>query len=76
MPDVTSERFSESRDFYVGLLGFTVEWRPDLDNVYLRLGDDNLALHRHLPSSEDDARAFRKWHLEVAVHGAILHRDG
>jgi catechol 2,3-dioxygenase-like lactoylglutathione lyase family enzyme len=32
--------------FYVGLLGMTVEWRPDTDNVYLTSGNDNLALHR------------------------------
>jgi catechol 2,3-dioxygenase-like lactoylglutathione lyase family enzyme len=32
--------------FYVDLLGFTVEWEPDADNVYLSSGIDNLALHR------------------------------
>ena len=32
--------------FYAGLLGMTVEWRPDVDNVYLTSGNDNLALHR------------------------------
>lgn len=32
--------------FYVELLGMTVEWRPDPDNVYLCSGNDNLALHR------------------------------
>ncbi|WP_035203154.1 VOC family protein [Isoalcanivorax pacificus] len=32
--------------FYVGLLGMAVEWRPDEDNVYLCSGCDNLALHR------------------------------
>ena len=32
--------------FYVDLLGMTVEWRPDEDNVYLTSGNDNLALHR------------------------------
>ena len=31
--------------FYVDLLGFEVEWRPDPDNVYLCSGVDNLALH-------------------------------
>ena len=31
--------------FYVDLLGFAVEWRPDPDNVYLCSGVDNLALH-------------------------------
>ncbi|NND80942.1 MAG: VOC family protein [Gammaproteobacteria bacterium] len=32
--------------FYVELLGFAVEWRPDPDNVYLCSGVDNLALHK------------------------------
>ncbi len=32
--------------FYVDLLGMSVEWRPDKDNVYLCSGNDNLALHR------------------------------
>ncbi len=32
--------------FYVDLLGFSVEWEPDPDNVYLTSGRDNLALHR------------------------------
>jgi len=33
-------------DFYHHLLGFTIQWRPDVDNVYLTSGNDNLALHR------------------------------
>ncbi len=32
--------------FYVDVLGFQVEWRPDPDNVYLTSAGDNLALHR------------------------------
>jgi catechol 2,3-dioxygenase-like lactoylglutathione lyase family enzyme len=32
--------------FWVDLLGYEVEWRPDKDNLYLRAGSDNLALHR------------------------------
>jgi catechol 2,3-dioxygenase-like lactoylglutathione lyase family enzyme len=32
--------------FYVELLGFSVEWEPDPDNLYLSSGIDNLALHR------------------------------
>jgi catechol-2,3-dioxygenase len=37
--------------FYCDVLGMTVEWRPDPDNVYLTRGRDNLALHvdRDLP---------------------------
>src|SRR4051794_32934425 len=32
--------------FYVDVLGFQVEWRPDPDNLYLTSSGDNLALHR------------------------------
>ena len=32
--------------FFVDVLGFRVEWRPDADNVYLTSQADNLALHR------------------------------
>lgn len=32
--------------FYTQLLGMSVEWRPDKDNVFLSGGIDNLALHR------------------------------
>jgi catechol 2,3-dioxygenase-like lactoylglutathione lyase family enzyme len=60
--------------FYVGLLGFVVEWRPDADNLYLRLAGDNLALHRYAPTADaDDERAFERRsgqhfaHLGIAV---------
>jgi catechol 2,3-dioxygenase-like lactoylglutathione lyase family enzyme len=32
--------------FYVGVLGFREEWRPDPDNLYLILERDNLAIHK------------------------------
>jgi catechol 2,3-dioxygenase-like lactoylglutathione lyase family enzyme len=32
--------------FWVDVMGYEVEWRPDADNVYLRGGKDNLAMHR------------------------------
>jgi len=35
--------------FWVDTMGYEVEWRPDPDNVYLRGGSDNLALHRGSP---------------------------
>jgi catechol 2,3-dioxygenase-like lactoylglutathione lyase family enzyme len=35
--------------FWVDVMGYEVEWRPDPDNVYLRGGRDNLALHRAAP---------------------------
>ena len=42
----------EMKRFYVDLLGFAVEWEPDVDNVYLSSGIDNLALHRVQPSPQ------------------------
>jgi catechol 2,3-dioxygenase-like lactoylglutathione lyase family enzyme len=39
-------RLDEMKRFYTEILGFTVEWEPDADNVYLSSGVDNLALHR------------------------------
>lgn len=32
--------------FYVGVLGYEVEWKPDPDNVYLTRGRDNVAIHK------------------------------
>ena len=42
------------RRFYIDLLGFTVEWEPDADNLYLSSGIDNLALHRSAQASRSD----------------------
>ncbi len=36
----------KAEHFYVNVMGMTVEWRPDEDNIYLTSGHDNLALHR------------------------------
>jgi len=40
------KNFAACEKFYVDMLGMSVEWRPDEDNVYLCGGSDNLALHR------------------------------
>ena len=50
--------------FYVDVLGFTIEWEPDPDNIYLSSGIDNLALHRAaaLPARPD-----------VPAHQALDH---
>jgi catechol 2,3-dioxygenase-like lactoylglutathione lyase family enzyme len=37
--------------FYMDVLGFLVEWKPDADNVYLTTGRDNLALHKGLAAA-------------------------
>jgi len=44
-----------ARAFYQELLGMTVVWEPDPENVYLTSGCDNLALHL---MSEVDRAAF------------------
>ncbi|HZS38348.1 MAG TPA: VOC family protein [Polyangia bacterium] len=63
---------ASAESFYVGALGFRVEWRPDADNLYLRLGADNLALHRFEAKSEDDARAFRERRGQHLAHLGIV----
>lgn len=41
------QNFDACIDFYTRLLGMTIDWQPDADNVYLTTrGQDNLALHR------------------------------
>ena len=40
--------------FYIDVLGMSVEWRPDADNVYLSTGKDNLALHRKSNVNDHD----------------------
>jgi catechol-2,3-dioxygenase len=42
--------------FYVGLLGYDVEWRPDPENVYLTNGEDSLALHVDAAAANDESR--------------------
>src|SRR6185295_12550715 len=53
------QRLDEMKHFYVDLLGFSLEWEPDPDNLYLSSGTDNLALHRSAaaaPGGGDPAR--------------------
>lgn len=49
--------------FYVDLLGFSIEWQPDPDNVYLTSGPDNLALHRSKADFTPTPGAQRLDHL-------------
>ena len=35
-----------AEDFFVRVLGYSVGWRPDPENVYLRRDGDDVALHR------------------------------
>ena len=43
---ISAYALEEMTRFYTGFLGFEVEWTPDVDNIYLTSGTDNLALHR------------------------------
>jgi catechol 2,3-dioxygenase-like lactoylglutathione lyase family enzyme len=59
--------------FWVDVMGYAVEWRPDPDNVYLTTGTDNLALHRLAGESSfgegtlTDASPQRLDHIGLAV---------
>lgn len=71
-------------DFYVGLLGMAVEWRPDDDNLYLSSGDDNLALHRvptdptgpqrldHIGFILGTPQAVDAWYRFLTEHGVAI----
>jgi catechol 2,3-dioxygenase-like lactoylglutathione lyase family enzyme len=75
--------------FYVELLGMTVEWRPDPDNVYLTSGWDNLALHRLPAGVEIDgpqrldhigfilaqAADVDAWHEFMLAHGVKMKTE-
>lgn len=78
--------------FWVDVMGYEVEWRPDPDNVYLRGGKDNLALHRgdpaaggkldHVGIAVAAAQDVDAWAAHLAGKGVALekqpktHRDG
>ncbi|HTP27156.1 MAG TPA: VOC family protein [Anaeromyxobacteraceae bacterium] len=49
--------------FFVELLGYRVEWRPDAENVYLARRNDNLAVHR----SPDTSGRGMLDHIGLAV---------
>lgn len=46
-----SPALERAERFWVDVMGYEVEWRPDPDNVYLCSGSDNLALHRAVAGS-------------------------
>jgi catechol 2,3-dioxygenase-like lactoylglutathione lyase family enzyme len=49
--------------FWIDVMGYAVEWRPDPDNVYLHGARDNLALHR----KDGPAADGRLDHVGIAV---------
>jgi catechol 2,3-dioxygenase-like lactoylglutathione lyase family enzyme len=78
--------------FWTEVMGYAVEWRPDPDNLYLRGGRDNLALHRgearpagmldHIGLAVPTPDDVDVWARHLREHGVVLktepktHRDG
>ena len=69
--------------FFVELLGYAVEWRPDADDVYLVRHQDNVALHRaaappgagildHVGLLVPTAEDVDRWAGWLDAHGARL----
>ena len=52
------KNFQECLFFYTKVLGMSIDWKPDDNNVYLTNGPDNLALHydSNVSSNRDDSR--------------------
>jgi len=61
-----------SRAFYEHLLGMTVVWEPDADNVYLSSGTDNLALHQIGP---DELSAYQPMKAQLLDHLGVIVDD-
>lgn len=73
-------------EFYTNLLGMTIEWQPDTDNVYLTSGNDNLALHRakqplapksqqrldHLGFIIESPKLVDEWHDFLSKHNVTI----
>lgn len=57
--------------FYKDVLGYQIEWQPDIDNCYLTSGTDNLALHQ-LPSYRLLQQPERLDHIGIVVTRADL----
>ncbi len=70
--------------FWVGILGYSVEWRPDADNVYLTRSGDNVALHRaaaadpsvgtldHVGIAVARPEDVDAWAAHLAAHGVPM----
>lgn len=56
-------------DFYTKVMGMTIEWQPDEDNVYLTSGNDNLAIHR-VEKTERQRASQRLDHIGFFVQTA------
>ena len=59
--------YAETVAFYTDLLGMSVEWEPDPDNIYLTSGNDNLAIHRMAEGAVPDPAAQRLDHIGFII---------
>jgi catechol 2,3-dioxygenase-like lactoylglutathione lyase family enzyme len=80
------ESFEDTVRFYTELLGMHVEWHPDVDNIYLSSGNDNLAIHRfhggaRLPEQQrldhigfivDSPEQVDAWHAFLAANAVRM----
>jgi len=78
-----------SKAFYQEVIGMTVEWEPDPDNVYLTSGGlDNLALHRapagaaaagqvldHFGIVVPAPKDVDEWHARVVSKGIAIAKE-
>ena len=71
---------SRALGFYRDLLGFSVVWEPDPENVYLSSGCDNLALHKadeiRSPGALDHTGILVAEAAEVGRAEALLREAG
>jgi catechol 2,3-dioxygenase-like lactoylglutathione lyase family enzyme len=63
-----------SKEFYRQRFGMEVVWEPDLQNVYLSSGCDNLALHEISPATDAPSGGSLD-HLGFVVESAARVRD-
>lgn len=79
------ENPERTAEFYTEILGMTLEWQPDADNIYLTsAARDNLAIHRaagpvdgrqrldHIGFAVASAADVDAWHAAVAGRGVSI----
>ena len=89
---LTVDDLQAAERFWLDVMGYEVEWRPDPDNVYLHGSRDNLALHRgdaagggqldHIGIAVPSPADVDAWAAHLEARGVALkarpktHRDG
>ncbi|MCY3859683.1 MAG: VOC family protein [Gammaproteobacteria bacterium] len=75
-----TSNYDATRTFYTDVIGMSIEWEPDADNVYLTSGTDNLAIHRvvedaspsqlldHIGFIVSNARDVDAWYEYLVEH--------